>query len=170
MDSAATSTSSRHDFVLSPFVMSITIVVLLLGCISQVSSSPTPSSSSSISIDLDNNNNNNNKVNYESDGFMFEPSDYRAALTGDSSLPSGTVQHALSDPSSLWYVQPRTRAHQFLVPHLSDNEITSPKWLNKFHHYNQLVDHRLDSDDLDDDAQASLGFNVNKSASLRWKS
>ena len=55
----------QHSFLFQ-FVMSMAIVIFFLGYCPSVSSSPTPSSPTLID--------HNNKINYESNGYMFDPS------------------------------------------------------------------------------------------------
>ncbi len=133
----SSSVSTRQHSFLSQFMISMTIVILLVGFCPYVSSSPTPTSSSSVD--------HNNKINYQSNGFIFDPNDYQGTSAGDASLLSSpTVQHSLSGSSPLWYIQSRTRANQFLLPH--DNEMIVPKYHN-------------DDDDLDDYIPSTILFN-----------
>jgi len=125
----------QHSFSFY-FVMSMAIVILFLGNCPSVSSSPTPSSPASID--------HNNKVNYESNGYMFDSSDYQAPSAGDSSLLSPTVQQSLSDSSPFWYAQPRNHANQFLMSHVNDNDIIVPKCLTRYN----TDDQTNNSDDL----------------------
>jgi hypothetical protein len=134
----SSSVSTRSHSFSSQFMMSMIIVILLIGFFPYVSSSPTPSS-----IDHD------NKMNYESNGFMLGPSDYKKISTDDvSSLLSPTVQHSLSDSLPYWYSEPRARANQFLLSHNDDNEIIIPKWFARF--YND--------DDVDDYVPSTMLF------------
>jgi hypothetical protein len=114
----SSSISTRQHSFLSQLMMCMTVVILLVGFCSSVSSSPTPSSTG-----------HHNKINYGSNGFMFDPNDYHATSRGDASLLSPTVRHSLSGLSPYWYIQPRARANQFLLSNLNDNEIIVPKWL-----------------------------------------
>jgi len=140
----------QHSFLFQ-FVMSMAIVILFLGYCPSVSSSPTPSSPTLID--------HNNKINYESNGFMFDPSDFQATSAGDSSLLSPTVQHSLSGSSPFWYAQPRTHANQFLMSHLNDNEIIVPKWFTRYNNDDQTNDIRNNDDDSDDYVPSAMFFN-----------
>ncbi len=122
--------SSREHTFLSQFVMIMAIFILLIGFCPYVSSSPTPSSNIP-----------NNKINYESNGFALDPTDYQA--TGDSSLLSSPVQDSLSGSSPIWYVQPRTHANQFLMSYANDHEVIVPKWFTRFHSDDQINDDDL---------------------------
>jgi hypothetical protein len=142
----------QHSFLFQ-FVMSMAIVILFLGYCPSVSSSPTPSSPTLMD--------HNNKINYESNGFMFDPSDFQATSAGDSSLLSPTVQHSLSGSSPFWYAQPRTHANQFLMSHVNDNDVIVPKWFTRYNNDDQTND----IDDLDDYVPAAMFFNSKRSTS-----
>jgi len=149
----SSSVSTRQHSFSSQFMMSITIVIFLVGFCPYVTSSPTPSSSSSSSSIND-----NNKINYESNGFMFDPNYYQTTSTGDAQLISPTVQHPLSGSSPFWYIEPHTRAKQFLLSHDNDNEIIVPKWFVKYHNDDQIND-----DDSDDYVPSAMLFNKRSS-------
>jgi hypothetical protein len=150
----SSSVSTRQHSFPSQFLMSITIVVLLVAFSSSVSSSPTPSSPKTA-------NEQNNKINYESNGFMFDPSDFQATSAGDSSVLSPTVQQPPYGSSPFWYVEPRTNANQFLMSHINDNDVIIPKWFTKLNNYNHITDNNKnnDDDDLDDYAPSVMLFN-----------
>ncbi|CAF1517324.1 unnamed protein product, partial [Adineta steineri] len=67
------SISTRQHSFLSPFVMSMAIVILLVSVCPYVTSSPT-------SVDQ------NNENKYESNGLMLDSSNYQGVSTGESSL------------------------------------------------------------------------------------
>jgi hypothetical protein len=130
----------RHSF-LSQFLICMTLVILLVGFCPIVSSSPTPTTT----------NNHENKINYdESNGLTFDPHNDQTTLADVASLLPPTVQHSRSGSSPVWYVQPRTRANQFLVSHINENPIIVPKWYQKYHH---------DDDDSDDYASSAIFSN-----------
>ena len=128
-------TIRRHSF-LSQFLICMTLVILLVGFCPIVSSSPTPT------------NDYKNKINYVSNGLTFDPNDEQATSTDDASLLVPTVQHPFTGSSPYWYVQPRSRANQFLVSHINENPIIVPNWYQKDHH-----------DDSDDYAPSAIFFN-----------
>lgn len=130
----SSSVSNRQHSFPSQFVMSMVIVICLVGFCPYVSSS-------SPSVDQ------NNKVNYDSNGFMLDPTDYHGAPTGESSL-SPAVRRLFSRSPSVRYIQPRTRANQFLLSHIDDDEIVVPKW---FIRYNNDQINNIYNDDDDDD-------------------
>lgn len=134
--------SSREHTFLSQFVMIMAIFILLIGFCPYVSSSPTPSSIIP-----------NNKINYKSNGFVVDPTDYQAK--GDSS----PVQDSLSGSSPYWYVQPRTHANQFLMSYVNDHEVIVPKWFTRFHNDDQTND-----DDLSDYVSPRLLSNKRSSS------
>jgi hypothetical protein len=137
----------RHSF-LSQFLICMTLVILLIGFCPIVSSSPTST------------NNHKNKINYESNGFTFDANDDQATSADDASLLSPTVQHSLSGSSPLWYIQPRTRANQFLFSHTNENPIIVPKWYGKYHHDDQTNDmNNNNDDDTDDYVPSAMFFN-----------
>ena len=141
----SSSVSIEKRSFLSQFVMSMAILILLLGFCPYVSSSPTPSTPTLM--------NHNNKVNYESNGLMFDPSDYQAPSAEDSSLLSPTVQHSLSGSTPFWYT-PRAHANQFLMSHGNDNEVIVPKWYSRLNNDDQTSD-----DDLDDYVPSAMFLN-----------
>ncbi|CAF2604985.1 unnamed protein product [Rotaria sp. Silwood2] len=143
----SSSVSTRQHSFLSQFVMSMTIIILLIGFCPFISSSPT-------SID------HNNKINYESNGLMLNPKDYQGtSATGESLLLSPTVQHSLSQSSSMHYTQPRTHANQFLMSHINDNHVAIPKWFTRFNNDDQTNDiYNGDDEDLDDYLSSTILF------------
>jgi hypothetical protein len=123
-------THSRFSF--SQFVMTITVVVLLVAFLPCVSSSPT-SSSESIQ-----HNNNNNKIIHDPNPFMSDSNEYQMGSQGDSS--ASAHEQPLSASSSFWYAQPRSHANQFLMSHVNDNEVMVPKWFTRFNNNNGDMD------------------------------
>ena len=115
--SSQSSNIQRH-FFLSSLSNCLLIVVLLVGFSPIVFSSPTPSSSSSSASFF-------NRYSYDSN-------DDLSTLTDD--LSPSTVQDSLVQSSPYWYIQPRTRANDFLFSNMDENEM-----------------HLVKSDDDDDD-------------------
>ncbi len=132
----SSSVSTRQHSFLSQFMICMIIVILLIGFCPSASSSPTPSSMDQ-----------NNKINYEPNGLIFDPNDYQGTSGDDASLLSPTVQQSLSGSAPFWYVQPRTRANQFLFSH--EKPIIVPKWLTNDDN----------DDDLDDYVPSTMLFN-----------
>lgn len=127
------------------------LVILLVGFCPIVFSSPAPPSSSSASDA-------NDKINYQSNGFPFTPSDSQALAADDASSSAPTVQDSLLRSSPIWYVQPRARANDFLLSHADDNEIVVPTWYRKSHDDDQPSDDNND-DDSDDYVPSAMFFN-----------
>ena len=148
--------TARQRFFRSPYVISVTMLLLLLQCSPYVSSSPTPRTSVlSMNSDL---NNPDEKINYESDGFRPQINDYQRLPTGDSRILSRPNAKSQSESASNWYVQPRAHANQFLTSHLDENDLLVPKWFTKLNRYDQGADLDLDLDDSDDYVPSLVGF------------
>ncbi|CAF1223166.1 unnamed protein product [Rotaria magnacalcarata] len=143
----SSSISTRQHSFLSPFMMSMTIVILLVSVCPHVTTSPT-------SIDQ------NNENKYESNGLILDSSNYQEASTGESSLLSSpTVQHLLSRRASWRFTQPRTHANQFLMSRTNDNEVILPKWYTRLNN-NDKTYNINNNDDKDDDLDEYLSPNA----------
>ncbi len=143
------SINSRSFF--SQFVMTITVLILLVTFLPCISSSPTP-----LSIPAENNQ--NNKMIYDSSAFMHDPNDYQTDLRGDSSFLPSSVHNQPLSASSFFYDQPRTHANQFLMSNVNDDQIIVPKWFTRFNNNNN------NNDDIDDYVPSNLL--INKRSSL----
>ena len=83
--SRSVTTGPRSLF--SQLMMVITVFALLVGFLPHVSCSPTPLSNA-----METNNNNKDKIIYDSNAFMFDPTDYHPASRQDSSSLISSVQ------------------------------------------------------------------------------
>ncbi|CAF0862677.1 unnamed protein product [Adineta ricciae] len=127
---SSSSVSTRGHPFLSRFIMSMTVVILLVGFCPYVSSSPTPPS-----------NDQDKQINQQSNGFILD-----ADNSHQTPSLSSSVQEALSDSSPTWYVQPRANAHEFLMSNLNDNEIIVSKRFTRFLYDDQVNDESDDDD------------------------
>lgn len=134
--------ASRGRALLSPVVMSMTVVVLLVGFCPYVSSSPTPASYEQ-----------SNQVNYHrSNGLLLDA--MGAPVDGDSPYFSSSVHQASAGSPPSWYVQPRAHANQFLMSSLDENQLVVPKQFTRFN-----------DGDLDDDADDYMPSHKRSAAS-----
>ncbi|UJR30160.1 hypothetical protein I4U23_017700 [Adineta vaga] len=141
----SSSVSTRGHTFLSQFILSMTLVILLVGFCPYVSSSPTPSSIEQ-----------NKNVNYQSNGFLFDPNDSEQTAE-DAALLSSSVQEVLTASSPSWYVQPRANANQFLISNLNDNQIIVPKHFTRFNHNVQINDDDDDDDYIQTNKRSTVG-------------
>jgi len=144
---------NRLRFVLSNFVMTITICTLLVAFLPSIACSPTPDLTSSSNNNNNNNNNDNNLIS-DSNAFMYGQNDDEKMLREHPMFLSSAVHN---QPERFFYDEPRTQANQFLMSNVNDDQIIVPKWFTRFD----------DDDDVeDDDDYIPTGLVINKRSSF----